>query len=351
MSDDQKILQQRVERAAETALARNEYVRPVDVLIGMRWLQPSVLDEWRQGRLPSLESAVEVHLDRVSSAMQHLRSWALRRGLVPSETAYVTRTRQRQPLRFSVSGEPSVERDYRTHWVSPDLSERKRERLAERQSRPPDLVAIIPIRPWTCTQCGGTGDFLLMEGPGPICLTCADMDHLVLLPAGNATLSRRAKKASRLSLVVVKFARARNRYERQALLLQEAAIEQAERECLADDEARARRRLRAAAEREVQDVGFQGRFAAEIRAMFPGCPPERAEAIARHAGARGSGRVGRSAAGQALDEEAVKLAVVASVRHDDTRYDELLMSGVDRDEARERIRDAVDGVLDAWTSR
>jgi hypothetical protein len=42
------------------------------------------------------------------------------------------------------------------------------------------------------------------------------------------------------------------------------------------------------------------------------------------------------------------LAVVASVRHEDTEYDALLMSGVPRDEARDRIRPDIDRVLDAW---
>lgn len=111
-----------------------------------------------------------------------------------------------------------------------------------------------------------------MEDSGPLCLTCADLGHLVFLPAGDAALSRRAKKASGLS----------------------------------------------------------------------------AETIARHAGARGSGRVGRTAAGRALDEAAVTGAVVASVRHENTRYDELLMSGAVRAEARERVRPDIDRILDVW---
>lgn len=40
---------------------------------------------------------------------------------------------------------------------------------------------------------------------------------------------------------------------------------------------------------------------------------------------RGSGRVGRSAAGRILDPDAVSLAVAASVRHADTDYDALLV--------------------------
>src|SRR5215813_11677600 len=103
-----------------------------------------------------------------------------------------------------------------------------------------------------------------MKEPGQVCLTCADMDHLVFLPAGDATLSRRAKRASRLSLVVVRLSRARKRYERQGILVEETALERAEDECLADEDARARQRLRAAERRKVQDVDFQERFAREI---------------------------------------------------------------------------------------
>jgi hypothetical protein len=83
---------------------------------------------------------------------------------------------------------------------------------------------------------------------------------------------------------------------------------------------------------------------------LPGCPPARADEIARHAGARHSGRVGRATAGRALDEGAVTAAVVASVRHRDTDYDDLLMSGMSREDARRRVRDDVDGVLARWRS-
>ena len=67
-----------------------------------------------------------------------------------------------------------------------------------------------------------------------------------------------------------------------------------------------------------------------------------------HAGTRSSGRVGRSAAGRALEENAITLAVVASIRHENTPYDELLMAGVARSEARDRIREQLDQVLDSW---
>jgi len=126
------------------------------------------------------------------------------------------------------------------------------------------------------------------------------------------------------------------------------AIERAEQECLSDAEVRARRREREQARRADEDVRFHAEFAAVIRELFPGCPASRAEAIARHAATRDSGRIGRSAAGRALDPDAVGLAVAASVRHVDTDYDELLMSGIDRETARHQVRDRVEDVLTGW---
>ena len=337
-------------RAAEAVLEERRVVSAVDVLVGMRWLTPAALARWQQGRVEDLESVVQVNLHELSSAMAIFRRWARDQGLRPCETAYLARTRNRRPLRFSRSGDEGIERAYRTHWVSLEPSEAKRQRLAETQGRPPELVVISPLNEWACTRCAGSGELLIMEGPGPLCLVCADMDHLVFLPAGDAALTRRAKRASGLSAVVVRFSRTRRRYERQGILVEEAALMAAEAECLADAEARRRRRSRDELRRTVQDVAFGEAFAAEISRIFPGCPPERTAAIAGHACTRRSGRVGRSAGGRALHPEAVQAAVVASVRHVDTSYDELLMAGVPRAEARQRVEDDVHDVLEGWRS-
>ena len=212
----------------------------------------------------------------------------------------------------------------------------------------PDLLVIMPLKDFSCAICGGSGSFLVMDDPGALCLSCADLDHLVFLPAGNAALSRRARTHSALAAVVVRFSRSRGRYERQGILVEEAALQLAEEQCLADADARLRRRERDAERRSVQDPEFQGRLADQIRQLYPGCPAARAEAIARHAATRGSGRIGRSAAGRALQPDAVRLAVVASVRHEDTRYDELLMAGVPRQQARDRVMASIESVLSRW---
>jgi hypothetical protein len=218
-------LEERVIRAAEATLAEQSYVSPVDVLLRLGWLAPTHLDLWRQGRLESLEQMVQAGLGKQSTAMRTLRTWATGRGLSPSETAYVARTRDRRALRFSVAGKPDIERAYRTHWMSPDLSPRKAERLRASANRPPDLVVIDSLGEWTCASCSAPGDgLLLMQDDEPHCLRCVKLDHLVFLPAGSAQRTRRAHQASTLTAVVVRFSRTRKRYERQGLLVEAQAI-------------------------------------------------------------------------------------------------------------------------------
>ncbi|MGN9760252.1 DUF2293 domain-containing protein [Streptomyces sp. SD31] len=211
------------------------------------------------------------------------------------------------------------------------------------------LLVIQPLKRRHCAEChAGPLQMLVPEEGAPRCLDCADLGHLVFLPRGDTALTRRSREESALSAVVVRFNRRRGRYERQGVLVEEAGLARAEERCLADAEARRRRRVRDARRRAREDVLFTEAFAGEIRRLFPGCPAGRARDIAAHASVRGSGRVGRSAAGRALSEAAVTSAVVASVRHMDTPYDQLLMSGVPRHEARRRIAAAVESTLRAW---
>ncbi len=96
------------------------------------------------------------------------------------------------------------------------------------------------------------------------------------------------------------------------------------------------------------DLAYVEQFAERVRQVYPRCPAETATSIGEHACAKYSGRVGRSATAKALDEHAVRLAVVAHVRHVETPYDELLMGGWERMEARHRVEDEVRAVLARW---
>jgi hypothetical protein len=82
--------------------------------------------------------------------------------------------------------------------------------------------------------------------------------------------------------------------------------------------------------------------------MYPFCPTAREHLIAEHACRKYSGRVDRSAAAKSLDKEAVRLAVTAHIRHAETNYDDLLLKGIERPEAREKVYPKVLQILDRW---
>jgi hypothetical protein len=216
-----------------------------------------------------------------------------------------------------------------------------------------EIKVFISHRDSVCGECHealGRNAWIRLAGEGEAwCLACADLDHLAYLPAGDAALSRRARKHSGLSAVVLRWNTARKRYERQGVLVEEEALAQAERECLDDQAVRERRREREAVRRDELDLQYLRAFAERVRALFPRCPAGREQVIADHACRKYSGRVGRSASAKALDDEAVQSAVVAHVRHAETDYDKLLTQGLERSEARREVRESVDRVLGAWS--
>ena len=134
-----------------------------------------------------------------------------------------------------------------------------------------ELKVFITTGDSSCGECGeqlGRHAWItLVEGKGALCLACADLDHLAFLPSGDAALTRRARKHLTLSAVVLKWSRARKRYERQGLL---------------------------------------------------------------------------------VEEQAVRLAVIAHVRHAETDYDALLAQGYERSEARAQVHDAVVRIMARW---
>lgn len=88
-----------------------------------------------------------------------------------------------------------------------------------------------------------------------------------------------------------------------------------------------------------------------MKELFPRCPAGREQEIAEHACLKYSGRIGRSASAKKFDEEAVRLAVIAHIRHAETEYDELLSKGYDRREARTEVEEDVLRVLKRWEGR
>jgi hypothetical protein len=224
--------------------------------------------------------------------------------------------------------------------------------VVKQASKQIEIVVFSIVRDSQCADCGreiGKGDFLRMEAQRPLCMVCADLDHLVFLPRGDTALTRRAGRYSTLRAVVVRFSRTRKRYERQGILVEEGALARAEQDCLEDADARAAARGRAAGRRADLDEDYVRQFADQLGKAFPGCPLDERHAIAEHTCQKHTGRIGRSAAAKQFEREALVLAVRAHVRHAHTRYDELLMRGVARGEARTRVASQVDALVERWS--
>ena len=214
------------------------------------------------------------------------------------------------------------------------------------------ILVIQPRRHHSCADCDRAPlRHLVLESGAPLCLDCADLGHLVFLPRGDAALTPAGPaRAVRSPPSWSASTGAAGATSVRASSSRRPPSPAAEAACLADAEARARRRARDAGRRAAEDVRFTSALTAEILRLFPCCPAERARDIAEHSSVRGSGRVGRSAAGRALDEFAVTAAVRASVRHLDTEYDALLMARVPHNRARARVAAAIDAVLASWAA-
>ena len=162
------------------------------------------------------------------------------------------------------------------------------------------LKIFIAHREAVCGSCGrnlGSKAWITLDPEqGALCMHCADMDHLVFLPSGDAALTRRARRHSSLPAIVLKWSRARKRYERQGIVVEEEALAKAEEECLQDADLRERRREREAVRRAELDKQFVQRFAERLRQLYPGLPSGREKALP-------STPVGDTAAGSAGQQQ------------------------------------------------
>lgn len=205
-----------------------------------------------------------------------------------------------------------------------------------------------------CNSCKNTLSckslILLKPNKKVICMKCAGLQHLVLLPSGNVAMTRRSKKHSRLKSipVVMGWSRAKRRYERKGILLEKKAIRKAKKECRLDAGERKLRQLQRAIKAAEFEKKYIAEFALHIRKFFPFMPKDREFEIAKHACTKYSRRIGRSANAKEFDKRAVKLAVIAHIRHIETNYDEQLCDSVDRLDARKKIAKQVNEILQKW---
>ncbi len=342
-SGNRATLEERVVHAAEGALERRQFVSATDVLVGMGLLPASRVEDWRKGQLDFLERAIQGSPDKIAFSMAVFRRWAEDKGLRPSETRYVFAQPGREP--WNCDSARAEVRRLRGN-IAPILFQPRCPSASGRS-----LKSVWDRLPswWFSRSCGTCS----ARNAGRGCRRAASWswergNPYAWRARGWGNLTRRAGKYSERSAVVVRFSRSRGRCERQGILVEQAALEKAERKCVEDAEERVAARVRAAEARGEQDRELLRRMMERLADLFPGCPRGEIRKIAAHSAARGSGRVGRTAAGRNLEERALTPAAIAAIWHRHTNYDSLLASGVDRELAREQVADKVEEVLDAW---
>ena len=107
---------------AEQVLHVKNYVSCIDVLLGIGCLDVKATADWRTGKVPYLEKVIQGNLNKITWTLKCFRSWAFKKSLKPSETVYHTYGGgAKRTLRFSKSGEPGIEKSYRTHYVLPQI--------------------------------------------------------------------------------------------------------------------------------------------------------------------------------------------------------------------------------------
>jgi hypothetical protein len=186
-----------------------------------------------------------------------------------------------------------------------------------------DAILVFPSQgEGDCAHCAAPlyqSAFVTFKNDTIACVKCGGLENLEFLPSGNTALTRRANALSAVKYVVLKFSRARKRYERQGILARPEILDQARRECAADeaaDEAAGEaKRQASSARRDKQDAAHLAAFAARIRELDPSAPVGVEHEIAAHACRKHSHRVGRTAFAKELAPESIHLAVRAHIRH------------------------------------
>jgi hypothetical protein len=169
-------------------------------------------------------------------------------------------------------------------------------------------------------------------------------DGLVLIPAGNATRTRRAKAVPG-AIEAVEYSRWG--WKRVGYFVPHKAAEEIEQYLVKTSEKRRKQRERSRKRRKKQEAQYAASFQDTLKQLFPMMPDRVASAITEHTTEVGAGTVGRT--GNLDLEEKARLATIAHVRHRFTNYDEFLQCGWDNQEAREMVKDKIDAILAEWT--
>jgi hypothetical protein len=97
----------------------------VDVFMELGYLDPKEYENWRMKRVPYLERVITTNLGKISFIMKTVRKNCRDGNCRESWTGYKSWGKGKKvELRFSKSGEDSIEHTYATHFLKPDSKTR-----------------------------------------------------------------------------------------------------------------------------------------------------------------------------------------------------------------------------------
>ena len=135
MNENDKKRIAKVDSSMYSQCAKRGYAAPVDVFRDMGLLSEKDYKNWKAGRVDYLERVIQTNLSKITKIMKEIRSYAMRQGLKPSYTVYKANGSKRT-LRFSKSGNPSLEKNYAIHYVDLKRTERlKEEKLRAKEEK------------------------------------------------------------------------------------------------------------------------------------------------------------------------------------------------------------------------
>ena len=228
---DKPPIDQRVAAACERILAERGQVSTLDMLLGIQFIHRGHINQWKMSLIPYLEKATLTNHEGWALALAAFHRWGESRGLrrVLAEYRMKNRTGE-QYLRFTDTCDKVVEDLYRiayaSHTAPPPMPEQPHEPTVWEVMRDSECGS--------CREPVWPGAYIFRGDRGSLCLSCAKLDQLAFLRAGDAALTRlareRAVEASARYAVVMRFNQGRSHYQRVGILVPEDALDEAIRE-------------------------------------------------------------------------------------------------------------------------
>lgn len=226
----QNNIEARVLKALDFLIEQKKYVSLIDVFLEMGFLNISQINLWKRGKIAYLEQVINCDKETIVKVIKVFNDWAIAKQLIAKEIVYFANTKHATQLKISNDPTSDLERIYRTHYFK-TFSLKQQKLLLEKLYSPTELIVFKSIKDSRCVKCKREllkDTLFFIEEAESLCLSCAELDHLIFLASGNSSLTLKAKKYSSLVAIVLNYNHDKIRYERQGILIEERALKRAE---------------------------------------------------------------------------------------------------------------------------